>query len=118
MHECAKPARFGLGADRRLAESSDFERLLREGRRASFAGFTFFHARRALGPPRLGILVTRKHAREATQRNYLKRCIREAFRLEQHALGALDILVRPAYGSKPGPAMIAQLRSLLSRLAP
>lgn len=118
MHERAKPARFGLGVGRRLGQSADFERLLREGRRESFSGFTFFHARRALGPARLGILVTRKHAREATQRNYLKRCIREAFRLEQHALGALDILVRPAYGSTPGAALIERLRDLLSRLAP
>ena len=34
----------------------------------------------------------------ATERNRIKRCIREAFRLEQEALGALDLLVRPPYG--------------------
>ena len=117
MHVRAKPARFGLGTDRRLVRSADFERLLREGRRQSLSGFTFFYLRRTLGPPRLGILVTRKHAPEATARNYLKRCIREAFRLEQHAMGALDVLVRPAFGSKPGAEMIARLRPLFARLA-
>lgn len=117
MHGRAKQARFGLGTERRLGRSADFERLLREGRRESFHGFTFFHARRNLGPARLGILVSRKHAPKATARNYLKRCIREAFRLEQHALGPIDVLVRPAYGTRPGAAMIARLRPLLARLA-
>ena len=117
MHGRAKPARFGLGADRRLGRSADFERLLQEGRRESFSGFTFFHARRTLGPPRLGILVSRKHAARATERNAIKRCIREAFRLEQEGLGALDVLVRPAYGCRPGAVMILCLRPLFARLA-
>lgn len=117
MHGRAKPARFGLGASQRLGRSADFERLLHEGRRESFSGFTFFHARRTLGPPRLGVLVTRKHAARATERNFIKRCIREAFRLEQERLGALDVLVRPAYGCKPGAAMILRLRPLFAKLA-
>jgi len=117
VHGRAKPARFGLGADRRLGRSADFERLLREGRRESFPGFTFFHTRRTFGPARLGILVSRKHATKASDRNYLKRCIREAFRMEQEALGPIDVLVRPAYGTKPGASMIARLRPLLLRLA-
>ena len=117
MHGRAKTARFGLGPSRRLGRSADLERLLREGRREGFSGFTFFHARRALGPPRLGILVSRKHAAKATERNFIKRCIREAFRLEQEGLGALDVLVRPAYGFKPGAAMIARLRPLFAKLA-
>ncbi|TAN52754.1 MAG: ribonuclease P protein component [Betaproteobacteria bacterium] len=105
-----------MGADRRLVRSEDFERLLREGRRDSFSGFTFFHAPRTQGPPRLGILISRKHAAKATDRNFIKRCIREAFRLEQEALGALDVLVRPGFGVKPGAAMIARLRPLFSKL--
>ena len=108
---------FSFAADRRLASSEDYERLLREGRRESFPGFTFFHARRDHGPPRLGILVSRRHAKRATDRNALKRCIREAFRLEQRHLGAIDVLVRPAYGTKPGAAMIARLRPLFAKLA-
>ena len=117
VHGRAKPARFGLGASRRLVQSTDFERLLREGRRESLAGFTFFQARRMLGPPRLGILISRKHAARASERNSIKRCIREAFRLEQEGLGALDVLVRPAYGCKPGAAMIVRLRRLFAKLA-
>jgi len=112
----ARRARFGLGAQRRLTRRGDFERLLREGARRSIHGFTFYLARRADGPPRLGILVSRKHASKATERNYIKRCIREAFRHEQESLGPLDVLVRPPYGRKPGAAMIARLREMFARL--
>lgn len=113
----AGPARFRFGADRRLAKSADFERLLREGRRETASGFTFYHARRAAGPPRLGILVSRRHAARATERNAIKRSIREAFRIEQEHMGPIDVLVRPAYGCKPGPTLITRLRPLFARLA-
>jgi ribonuclease P protein component len=109
-------ARFGLDATRRLAKKADFERLLREGGRRSRSGYTFFIATRAEGPPRLGILISRKHAARATVRNQIKRCIREAFRQEQAMLGSVDVLVRPPYGARPGPAMLARLRELFSGL--
>ena len=109
--------RYGLGAERRLSDKVDFERLLREGSRRTRSGFTFFTAMRADGPPRLGMLVTRKHAAKATVRNRIKRCIREAFRLEQGSLGALDVLVRPPFGARPGVQMLARLRELFLELA-
>jgi ribonuclease P protein component len=64
------------------------------------------------------MLISRKHAARAVQRNRIKRCIREAFRLEQEKLGALDLLVRPPYGVRPSAQMIARLRGLLGRLKP
>ncbi|HUN67406.1 MAG TPA: ribonuclease P protein component [Burkholderiales bacterium] len=114
----SKRVRFGLGADGRLAKKADFERLLRAGSRRSLQGYTFFVSSRADGAPRLGILVTRRHAARATVRNRIKRCIREAFRLEQAALGAIDVLVRPPFGARPGRAMLKRLRELFSGLKP
>ncbi len=112
----SKRARFGLGTDRRLTRRLDFERLLREGTRRSRSGYTFYVSMRIEGPPRLGILISRKHAARATVRNRIKRCIREAFRLEQASLGALDVLVRPPYGAKPGGLMLERLRELFTGL--
>jgi len=112
----SKSARYGLGADKRLASKADFERLLREGTKRSRSGYTFFMSLREAGPPRLGILVSRKHAAKAVVRNRLKRCIREAFRLEQSALGAVDVLVRPPLGARPGAAMLLRLRALFLEL--
>lgn len=108
--------RFGLGAGRRLTQKAQFERLLREGRRKKLAGYTFYLESRGAGGPRLGLLVTRQHASRASERNRIKRCVREAFRLEQAGLGALDVLVRPPYGIKPSPDMILRLRSILATL--
>jgi len=112
----SKQARYGLGAENRLTRKADFERLLREGSRKSRSGYTLYFMTRAEGPPRLGILISRKHAARATVRNGIKRRIREAFRLEQAALGALDVLVRPPYGARPGAAMFERMRGLFAGL--
>jgi ribonuclease P protein component len=93
-----------------------FERLLREGARHSAAGYTFYLARRDAGVPRLGILVSKKHAPAATERNRIKRCIREAFRLEQERLGPVDVLVRPPLRAEASAAMIQRLRALFGAL--
>jgi ribonuclease P protein component len=95
---------------------SDFERLLGEGLRRTVAGYTFYLGHREAGAARLGMLVTRRHAARAAERNRIKRCIREAFRLEQEALGPLDVLVRPPYGMRPSAQTLARLRRLFSKL--
>jgi ribonuclease P protein component len=110
--------RFGLDAPRRLTQKAEFEILLRQGTRRSLDGYTFYMARRDSGGARLGMLISRKHAARAVVRNGLKRCIREAFRLEQKQLGPLDVLVRPPYGAKPSAQMIARLREIFGSLKP
>jgi ribonuclease P protein component len=109
--------RLGLDGARRLTQKSQFERLLREGRRIKVAGYTFYLQSRDAGAARLGLLVTRKHASRASERNRIKRCVREAFRLEQTRLGAMDVLVRPPYGLKPGPDALARLRAIFNTLS-
>ena len=72
--------------------------------------------RRESGVARLGLLISRRHAARAVERNSIKRCIREAFRLEQERLGSIDLLVRPPYGVKPSAQMIVRLRELFGAL--
>ncbi len=91
--------------------------MLSCGARRSLEGYVFYCGRRDAGEPRLGMLVSRKHAARAVERNRIKRCIREAFRLEQDRLGPMDLLVRPPYGVKPSRDMIARLRELLAKLS-
>ena len=90
--------------------------MLQSGARRSRGGYTFYLAPRAQGTPRLGILISLKHSSKAVVRNRIKRCIREAFRLEQSNLGALDILVRPPYGLRPGAGAVGRLRQLFAEL--
>jgi ribonuclease P protein component len=101
-----------------LRRDVGFERLLRQGARRKIAGYVFYMELREAGRPRLGILVSRKHAAAASERNRIKRCVREAFRLEQENLGALDLLVRPPLGVRPGAEMIRRLREMLGTLKP
>ena len=44
---------------------------------------------------RLGIVVSRRTARRAVDRNRLKRLVRETFRRQQRELSGFDVLVRP-----------------------
>jgi ribonuclease P protein component len=90
---------------------------LRDGRQKKVAGYTFYLESRDAGDARLGLLVTRRHAARASDRNRIKRCVREAFRLEQSRLGAVDLLVRPPYDVKPSPRMIARLRDIFATLS-
>ena len=62
------------------------------------------------------MLISRKHAARAVVRNHIKRCIREAFRLEQEHLGAIDVLVRPPYGVQPSAEMVSRLRQIFGSL--
>jgi ribonuclease P protein component len=109
--------RLGLNPARRLRRKVEFEGLLRGGVRRSLDGFIFYLGTRQAGPPRLGMLISRKHAARATVRNGIKRCIREAFRLEQEKLGSIDLLVRPPLGTRPSARLTERLRGLLNRLA-
>ena len=81
------------------------------------AGYPFFRSTRH-GRPGLGLLVTRQHAARATERNRIKRCIREAFRLEQDRLGPMDVLVRPPYGTRRLLNDFAFARNLSTLSAP
>jgi ribonuclease P protein component len=86
--------------------------------RRNLSGYTFYMSKRDAGPARLGMMVTRRHAAAATDRNRIKRCIREAFRLEQERLGPLDLLVRPPLGASPAATTVARMRGLFARLGP
>ncbi|HEX2567367.1 MAG TPA: ribonuclease P protein component [Burkholderiales bacterium] len=101
-----------------MRRKADFERLLRHGARRSVEGYTFYLNCREDGAPRLGLLVTRKHSPRAVERNRIKRCIREAFRLSQESLGPIDLLVRPPYGLKGSASMVLRLRQLFGKLHP
>ena len=99
-----------------MRRKADFECLLQRGARSSAEGYTFYLSRRQSGAARLGMLVSRKHAVRAVDRNRIKRCIREAFRLTQQNLGSVDLLVRPPFGVKASRDMVVRLQRLLGRL--
>jgi ribonuclease P protein component len=67
---------------------------------------------------RLGVVVGRKADKRAVARNYIKRTVRETFRLEAGQLASLDVIVRArkSFSRAEGAAARAELCKLLVRL--
>lgn len=90
----AKSRPFGLGKDKRLRKTDDFSSVFRFKSVVRGTCVDIHTRPNGLTHARLGLIVSRRVAPHATQRNRYKRLVREAFRLSQHELGALDIVVR------------------------
>lgn len=43
---------------------------------------------------RLGLIISKKTAKLAVRRNYMRRVLRELFRLNQHNLPAIDLVIQ------------------------
>jgi ribonuclease P protein component len=106
------PGRLTLPARRRLRHKGDFDAAYAGGRRMGDGFFAVTVIRNDVGAPRLGLAVAVKVAGGAVARNRLRRIIRESFRLHQHELPAVDLVV----GARP-PARTAAPSVLRESLA-
>ncbi len=80
-------------AQRRLRRKSDFEAAYARGRRFGNGFFAVTANPNDTGAPRLGLAVSVKNAGNSVERNRLRRTIRESFRLHQHELPPVDLVV-------------------------
>ena len=71
-----------------------------------------------LGYARLGVVVGKKTAKRAVDRNYMKRSLRELFRKSRVTIGAVDLLVRPLKLYRRGDyvSVQAEFSELLAKL--
>lgn len=64
-------------------------------RKRIFASLIAIHYQpNTLNTARLGLVVGKKIAKSAVARNYMRRVLRECFRLQQHNLPAVDLVIR------------------------
>ncbi|MDO2950068.1 ribonuclease P protein component [Aeromonas simiae] len=77
----------------RLLTPDHFKRVFAEPVRAASPQLTLLAVPNQLDHPRLGLAVPKKALKRAVWRNRLKRVVRESFRLKQHQLPAIDIVV-------------------------
>lgn len=102
----------------RLLSSTDFDKVFRQSQRSSDRFFTVLYRPNSLNMPRLGFAISRKKVRHATDRNRLKRIVRESFRIRCAELPSVDlvILARDAAKSGANPELFSSLTGHWSTL--
>ena len=84
---------YDFGRELRLLTPSQYSRIFNEPARAATPFFTLLAKPNSLNQPRLGLTVAKKRCKLAVQRNRIKRLARESFRLNQHKLDNIDIVL-------------------------
>ena len=82
----------------RLTRPAEFKRVFSTSCRSRDSRFTVLAIRNNAGQARLGLVVSKKSAPLAVDRNRVKRLIRESFRRRHRALAGLDIVVMAQKG--------------------
>jgi ribonuclease P protein component len=97
----------------RLLDAAAFGRVFQKATRSRDNLFTVLCRRNEKGAARLGLAISKKHCRQATKRNRVKRIIRESFRQQQALLVGLDIVVinQPAAASASNRQMFTSLEN-------
>jgi ribonuclease P protein component len=85
--------RLTFPALKRLRRKSEFEAARARGRRFGNGFFAVTVISNDKSGPRLGLAVALRVTRTAVERNRIRRLIRESFRLHQHTLPAVDVVV-------------------------
>lgn len=112
MQLTQRPLRFG--ADLRLRSKLQFDAVYAGGRRLDDRFFALRIKANGLGHARVGLAVAVKTAGNAVKRNRLRRVVRESFRLAQHTLPAVDVVVAIKFPAAQAP--VASLRDSLATL--
>jgi len=102
-----------FGKNNRLLDAAAFGRVFQKASRSRDNLFTVLCRRNDEGAARLGLAISKKHCRQATKRNRMKRIIRESFRQQQASLTGLDIVVinQPAAASASNRQVFRSLES-------
>ena len=109
-----RPQAFSRRA--RLSGQGAFRALLRSRRSARGERFLVQATANGEAFARLGIVVGKRVAPRAVDRSYLKRLVRETFRLTQREWMGFDLLVRPrrTLSRDEGLVAVDELRVLLA----
>ena len=112
MQPSQRPLNFGV--DLRLRSKLQFDAVYAGGRRVDDRFFALRVKANGLTHARVGLAVAVKTAGNAVKRNRLRRVIRESFRLAQHELPPVDIVVAAKFQAVGAP--VTSLRDSLATL--
>jgi ribonuclease P protein component len=85
---------YAFGWVSKLRKADEFSSVFRLKRVLRETHLDIFFRQNGLGYSRLGLIVAKRVLVRSVDRNRTKRVLREAFRLTQHELGGLDVVVR------------------------
>lgn len=103
----------------RLLTPSDFTPVFKNPVVASSPAFTLLAKPNNLGRPRIGLTIAKKKVKKAVARNRIKRLARETFRLQQHQMPSIDVIVMAKVGTDlmTNQELTKQLNKLWQKLA-
>jgi len=85
--------RYGFPETLRIKTAGEYDYVFASPCRVANRCFTALARPNQQAHPRLGLIISKRCAKSAVQRNRLKRLIRESFRHSQAGLAGLDIVV-------------------------
>jgi ribonuclease P protein component len=92
--EVANTTGFGFGSSLRLHKTDEFSSVFAFRRVLRGRHFALHYSPNSAGTPRLGLVVAKKLAKRAVQRNLVKRLGRDVFRHAQASLPSYDLVLR------------------------
>ncbi|SEG84546.1 ribonuclease P protein component [Marinobacterium lutimaris] len=112
-------ADFDYPRQLRLLTGRDFKRVFDNAAfKVSEQPLLILSSPNDLGHPRIGFVISKKNIRRAVKRNRVRRIIRESFRLHQHELPAVDIVIlaRRGLDTLDNPELHRMIERCWSRL--
>ena len=85
---------FRLTKQAKMVKTDDFSSVFNLRKRIASQHLVMRYKLNEHTGPRLGLIVGKKTAKLAVWRNYMKRVLRELFRLNQHRLPVLDLVIQ------------------------
>jgi ribonuclease P protein component len=112
-------ASFKFIRQAKIVKTDDFSSVFNLRKRIASQHLVMRYRLNEANMPRLGLIVSKKTAKLAAQRNYMRRVLRELFRLNQQHLPEVDLVVQVQKTfEKPEFMLIKQeFESLLLKLS-
>ncbi|WP_221764325.1 ribonuclease P protein component [Methyloradius palustris] len=111
--------KFTFPRQRRLIKTDDFSSVFNFRKRISGHYLAIHYQYNQQLDARLGLIVGKKIARLSVDRNYMKRVIKEFFRLNQHQLPNLDLVIRAQrrFSTSDYKILVLELNELFASLS-
>jgi ribonuclease P protein component len=78
----------------KLIKTDEFSSVFNFRKRISAKFLALHYQPNQIGHARLGLVVGKKVAKRAVDRNYMRRVLREFFRIQQHEINHVDLVIR------------------------